>query len=1003
MRRQRSRLPAGGRIDRGEEVAFSFNGYRYFGCRGDTLASALLANGVHLVGRSFKYHRPRGILGSGAEEPNALVQLGTGARTDPNMRATTVELFEGLRAKSQNCWPSVRFDVGSINDRLSWLLPAGFYYKTFMRPARLWKFYETYIRKAAGLGRAPAERDPDRYEQQYVHCDVLVVGAGPAGLAAAMAAGETGARVIVVDEQPAFGGALLAESGRHVQIVDDTPDAWLASATEALAGLPEVTMLPRTTAFGYYADNFIGLLERVTDHLPAEAADCKPRQRLWKVRAKQVMLATGSIERSLVFAENDRPGIMLAGAARVYVNRFDVAPGSRVVVFTNNDSAYAAALDLAAAGVAVEAVVDLRNQVEGDLPRRTREAGIPVLQGYAIVATKGRHRVSAVTVMRLNDSGDGVAGDARTLVCDCVAMSGGWSPAVHLFSQSRGSLEFEELDGTFLPGEPMQAVRSVGACNGAFSLAACLSEGAAAGLAGALATGFEGGKNTVPAVTEPSEGGQRPVWRCPSDRKGARMFVDFQNDVTAKDLDLAVREGYHSIEHVKRYTTTGMGTDQGKTGNINALSIVAERLGVAVPAVGVTTFRAPYTPVPFGSIAGRHVGRLFDPVRRTPMHEWHVERGAKFEDVGQWKRARYYPRDAETMRQAVDREVRAAREGVGILDYSTLGKIDIRGPDAAEFLNRVYTNGWKKLGVGRCRYGVMLGDDGMVMDDGVTLRLAENHFLMTTTTGNAASVLSWLEEWLQTEWLDLRVYCTSVTEQYATISMCGPKARDLLSGLAPDMTLDPQSFRHMSMREGVVAGVAARVLRVSFTGEVGFEINVPSRYGRAVWEALIEAGEPFGIAPYGTEAMHVLRAEKGFFIAGQETDGTVTPIDLGMDWIVNWTKGDFIGRRSLDRADTAREDRKQLVGLLTADPDTVLDEGAQIVAKVSDKPPMEMIGHVTSSYYSPNMGRSIALAVIRSGRNRMGETLYAPMPDGPIEVTVTGPVFFDLEGERLNG
>ena len=385
------------------------------------------------------------------------------------------------------------------------------------------------------------------------------------------------------------------------------------------------------------------------------------------------------------------------------------------------------------------------------------------------------------------------------------------------------------------------------------------------------------------------------------------------------------------------------------------------------------------------------------------MHEWHVERGAKFEDVGQWKRARYYPRDAETMRQAVDREVRAAREGVGILDYSTLGKIDIRGPDAAEFLNRVYTNGWKKLGVGRCRYGVMLGDDGMVMDDGVTLRLAENHFLMTTTTGNAASVLSWLEEWLQTEWLDLRVYCTSVTEQYATISMCGPKARDLLSGLAPDMTLDPQSFRHMSMREGVVAGVAARVLRVSFTGEVGFEINVPSRYGRAVWEALIEAGEPFGIAPYGTEAMHVLRAEKGFFIAGQETDGTVTPIDLGMDWIVNWTKGDFIGRRSLDRADTAREDRKQLVGLLTADPNTVLDEGAQIVAKVSDKPPMEMIGHVTSSYYSPNMGRSIALAVIRSGRDRMGETLYAPMPDGPIEVTVTGPVFFDLEGERLNG
>jgi sarcosine oxidase subunit alpha len=481
------------------------------------------------------------------------------------------------------------------------------------------------------------------------------------------------------------------------------------------------------------------------------------------------------------------------------------------------------------------------------------------------------------------------------------------------------------------------------------------------------------------------------------------MFVDFQNDVTAKDLNLAVREGYRSIEHVKRYTTTGMGTDQGKIGNVNALAIVAGQLGVEIPAVGVTTFRAPYTPVTFGAITGRHVGVLFDPVRRTPMHEWHVEQGAEFEDVGQWKRAWYYPREEESMRQAVDREVKAAREGVGILDYSTLGKIDIRGPDAAEFLNRVYTNAWTKLAVGRCRYGVMLRDDGMVMDDGVTLRLAENHFLMTTTTGNAASVLSWLEEWLQTEWPELRVYCTSVTEQFATVSICGPKARALLAELAPKMALDGESFKHMSMLEGTVAGVTARVLRVSFTGEVGFEINVAARYGRAVWDALIAAGEPRGITPYGTEAMHVLRAEKGFFIAGQESDGTVTPIDLGMEWIVNWTKGDFIGRRSLNRSDTVREDRKQLVGLLTADPETVLDEGAQIVARLSKKPPMAMIGHVTSSYYRANLGRSIALAVIRSGRDRMGETLYAPMQDRTVEVTVTGPVFFDPEGGRLDG
>ena len=1001
MRRQRFRLPDGGRVDRAAEVAFSFNGRRYFGHKGDTLASALLANGVHLVGRSFKYHRPRGIFGSGSEEPNALVQLGAGPRTDPNMRATTVELFEGLRATSQNCWPSLRFDLRGINDRFSALLPAGFYYKTFMRPARLWMFYEKHIRKAAGLGRAPDGCDPDRYEQTHAHCDVLVIGAGPAGLAAAQAAGAAGARVILADEQAELGGSLLSEPGRQIQVGDGTPADWLGATLAGLAGMDEVTLLPRTTAFGYYADNFVGLLERVGDHLPGD--DGMLRQRLWKVRAKQVILATGAIERSLVFAENDRPGIMLAGAARTYVNRYGVAPGSRTVVFTNNDSAYAAALDMAAARVGVEAVVDLRNQVEGDWPRLAREAGIPVMQGHTITGTRGRHRVSAVSVMRLNDAGDGVAGDVRQLKCDSVAMSGGWSPAVHLFSQARGALTFDEQEGTFRPGEAMQAVRSVGACDDAARLADCLSAGVEAGRSAALNVGCDGAQIAAPAVGEPALGPMQPAWRAPSDRKGVRMFVDFQNDVTAKDLDLAVREGYHSIEHVKRYTTTGMGTDQGKTGNVNALAIVAQQLGAEIPAVGVTTFRAPYTPVTFGAITGSHVRALFDPVRRTPMHDWHVEQGAKFEDVGQWKRAWYYPRGEETMRQAVDREVKAARDGVGILDYSTLGKIDIRGPDAAEFLNRVYTNGWKKLGVGRCRYGVMLRDDGMVMDDGVTTRLGENHFLMTTTTGNAASVLSWLEEWLQTEWPDLKVYCTSVTEQYATVSICGPKARDLLAGLAPDMTLDPQNFRHMSMQEGTVAGIAARVLRVSFTGEVGFEINVPSRYGRALWDALIAEGELHGITPYGTEAMHVLRAEKGFFIAGQESDGTVTPLDLGMDWIVNWTKGDFIGRRSLSRSDTVRDDRKQLVGLFTSDPETVLDEGTQIVATVKDKPPMDMIGHVTSSYYSPNLGRSIAMAMIQGGRGRKGETLYAPMPDKVIEVTVTDPIFFDPDGQRLNG
>ena len=722
---------------------------------------------------------------------------------------------------------------------------------------------------------------------------------------------------------------------------------------------------------------------------------------MWKVRAKQIILATGAIERPLVFAENDRPGIMLASAARTYVNRYGVTPGSQVVVFTNNDSAYATALDLVKAGIDVRAIIDLRDQIEGGWLRLIHKAGIPVMQGCAVTGTKGRYRVSGVSVMSLNDGGNDVEGKIKRLKCDCVLMSGGWNPAVHLFSQSRGSLKFSEVDGNFLPDKAVQAQRAVGACNGAHSYSQCIFEGTNAGSAAANDSGFDSNVAELPKCSEPSLEPRSRVWRVPSDRKTARMFVDFQNDVTTKDLDLAVREGYSSIEHVKRYTTAGMGTDQGKTGNINALAIVADRLGAKIPAIGTTTFSAPYTPVTFGAIAGNYVGSLFDPIRRTPMHDWHVAHGATFEDVGQWKRAWYYPLENETMRQAVDREVKTARDGIGILDYSTLGKIDIRGPDAAEFLNRVYTNNWKELATGRCRYGVMLRDDGMVMDDGITTRLAENHYLMTTTTGNAGNVLSWLEEWLQTEWPDLRVYCTSVTEQYATISLCGPKARGLLSGLAPDMELDPHNFEHMSMKEGNVAGINARILRVSFTGEVSFEINVPARFGLTLWQSLIRAGESQGITPYGTEAMHVLRAEKGYFISGQETDGTVTPIDLGMEWIVSWTKGDFIGRRSLSRSDTIRDDRKQLVGLLTADPEYILDEGAQIVSTMKKKPPMEMIGHVTSSYYSPNIGRSIAMAMIRGGRGRIGETLYAPMADKTVKVTVTNPVFFDSDGERL--
>jgi sarcosine oxidase, subunit alpha len=982
------RLASGGRIDRTRPVSFTFDGRRYQAFVGDTLASALLANGVHLVSRSFKYHRPRGIFSAGAEEPNALVQLGTGARTEPNVRATQIEMFEGLAARSQNCWPSVGFDLGEVSDLLSPLFPAGFYYKTFMWPPSFWHLYERLIRRAAGMGEAPREPDPDRYDHVHAHCDVLIVGAGPAGLAAALAAGQSGARVIFADEQAELGGALLSEPSDH------PAHPWREASLAALAALPETRLLPRTTVFGYYDHNYLGMVERVTDHLGPKAPPHLPRQRLWKVRARQVVLATGAIERPLVFAGNDRPGVMLAGAARSYLNRYGVRPG-RTVVFTNNDSAYATALDLYAAKIGVT-VVDTRPELSGVLPARARAAGIRALAGHAITATRGHRKVREVEVRHLRDGQ--IEGPAEKILCDLVAVSGGWNPSIHLQSQSRARPRYDEARGIFLPGAAIQAERSAGACNGALTLAACLQDGARAGVEAATAAGFVAEMPELPAIEEVAEQPAQQLWHVPGRGKA---FVDLQNDVTAADIGLALREGYRSVEHVKRYTTTGMGTDQGKTSNVNALGIIAATTGQSIAEIGVTTFRPPYTPVTFGAIAGRNCGALFDPVRRTPMHTWHEVHGAVFEDVGQWKRPWYYPKPGETMAEAVDREVLAARKGVVILDASTLGKIDLQGRDVAEFLNRIYTNAWSKLVIGRCRYGLMLGEDGMVFDDGVTTRLGECHYLMSTTSGGAARVLAWLEEWLQTEWPELQVFCTSATDQWATISLSGPECRRLLTDLVDDVDLDPAAFAHMSMREGHVRGVPARIFRISFTGELGYEIQVPARYGLPLWEQCMAAGQKYGITPYGTEAMHVLRAEKGYIIAGQDTDGTVTPSDLGMDWIVSNQKPDFLGRRSLARADIARDDRKQLVGLLPDDPRELLEEGAPIVAEPSEQIPAVMIGHVTSSYRSPNLGRTFALAMINEGRERLGQKLYVPMEARTITVTVTDPVLIDKDGERL--
>lgn len=994
-----ARLSDGGRIDRGQLVNFTFNGRAYQGYRGDTLASALLANGVSLVARSWKYHRPRGILSAGVEEPNALVQLFDGARTVPNARMTEVSLVEGLRATSIHASPSIEFDVKAVNGWFSRLIPAGFYYKTFMASQAAWHFFEKHIRASSGLGSSPTVADPDRYEKRYAHCDVLVVGGGMAGLTAALAAGRTGARVLLCDEQAELGGWLLSSDEK----IDGLPAAqWVEQARKELSLMDEVRVLPRTTAFGYHDHNLVTLIERRADHLPAAEAPVF-RERLWKVRAKQVVLATGAHERPLVFGNNDLPGIMLASAVSIYIRRYAVLPGRRAVVFTNNDMGYDAALALQGAGASV-VVVDARSEPTGSLSQRARALGIEILAGHVVTEARGGKRVSGAVLQKI-DAKDGLSGSSRTLACDLLAVSGGFSPVIHLHCQANSKPVWDDKLAAFLPGNTAQAESSAGACRGLQSLFLCAHNGWATGTAAAQAAGFHASNTTPPRVAETQAGSLRPLWLVPHAKpvsRAPKQFVDLQNDVAASDIHLAVREGFESIEHVKRYTAMGFGTDQGKTGNINGMGIAAQVLGKTIPQVGTTTFRPNYTPVTFGAVAGLELGDAFEPVRTTAIHSWHQKQGALFEDVGQWKRPWYYPKPGEDIHAAVTREVLAVRKSCGTLDASTLGKIDIQGPDAAVLLNWVYSNAWSKLEVGKCRYGLMLDENGMVFDDGVTVRLAENHFLMHTTTGGAARVLAWLERWLQTEWPHLKVYLTTVTDHWATTALVGPKSRDVLKKLCSDVDFDDAEFPFMSWREGTVAGVKARIMRISFSGERSYEINVPAAEGLRVWEAIHAAGAPYGITPYGTETMHVLRAEKGYIIVGQDTDGSVTPVDLGMGAMVTKTK-DCLGKRSLSRSDTSRPDRKQFVGLLTDDPQIVLEEGAAIVDGPAPRIPARGLGHVTSSYASPTLGRSIALALVKGGAQRMGERVHVSMHGGRIvTATIANPVFFDPTSERQN-
>ncbi|MGO4404829.1 sarcosine oxidase subunit alpha family protein [Bosea sp. RAF48] len=994
MSGQSFRRASGGLIDRGRALTFSFDGKPYQGYAGDTLASALLANGVRLVGRSFKYHRPRGILSAGPEEPNALVELRTGARREPNTRATMIELFGGLDAASQNRWPSLAFDLLSLNGLVSPALVAGFYYKTFMWPAAFWeKLYEPLIRRAAGLGRAAGAEDPDHYEKAFAFCDVLVIGGGPAGLSAALAAGRSGARVILCDEDFRLGGRLLAEQR---QIAGKPAAEWLAATLAELESLPEVRIMPRTTIFGLYDHGIYGAVERVADHLPEPAAH-QPRQRGWRIYAKRAILAAGALERPIVFPGNDAPGVMLAGAARAYVNRYGVMPGRETVLFTAGDDGWTTARDIAAAGGKVAAIVDSRPDADPARKALADKLGARLFAGAVIEGTRGGRQLGGVSIRD-------ASGAKTALACDLLAVSNGWNPTLHLTSHQNGKPAWDEVLQCFVPGTLPPGLSVAGSAAGHFTLAQALEDGARLGREAVADAGLTPAAAEPAPATDPETTALKPVWRV-TGAKG-KAFVDYQNDVTDKDVELAAREGFRPVEHLKRYTTLGMATDQGKTSNLSGLAIMAEQTGRTIPQTGTTTFRPPYTPVAIGALAGHHRGKDFKPVRLAPTHEWSKEGGAVFIEAGQWLRAQYYPKPGEgDWLTTVNREVKAVRARVGICDVSTLGKIDIQGPDAAQFLERVYINGWKALPVGKARYGLMLREDGFVMDDGTTSRLGEHHFLMTTTTANAGRVMQHLEFCHQVLWPELDVRMVSVSEQWAQVAVAGPKARETLRGVVdPAHDISNEAFPYLAARTVTVGGgIPARLFRISFSGELAFELSVPADYGDAMMRALMRAGEPFGITPYGTEALGVLRIEKGH-VAGNELNGQTTARDLGLGKMMS-TKKDFVGRLMAGRQALVEGDRPSFVGFKPVDPSQRLRAGAHFIG-IGKAAVMENDeGYMTSVAHSPHLNHWIGLGLIRNGASRIGERVraYDPVRNGDIVVEICSPVFVDPEGNHLHG
>ncbi|WP_412507768.1 sarcosine oxidase subunit alpha family protein [Roseovarius sp. SYSU LYC5161] len=973
---------SGGQVDRSTEISFRFNDKWMKGHPGDTLASALLANGQRLVGRSFKYHRPRGILTAGSEEPNALVELRSGAYQEPNTRATTVELFDDLRANSQNHRGSLEYDLMAVTDLMSPFLSAGFYYKTFMWPKAFWeKLYEPAIRASAGLGRLSMKEDPDSYDKGFVHCDLLVIGAGPAGLSAALAAGRAGARVILADEDFTPGGRLNAETLE----VDGRPGAdWARDAVAELSAMDNVRLMPRTTVYGAFDHGIHGALERCTDHLADSGG--KPRQILWRVYSKRAVLAAGATERPIAFGNNDRPGIMLAGAVRAYANRFGVAPGRQLAVFTNNDDGWRTAADMAAKGVEVTAVIDSRDCLPVcDVP------GARHVRGAAVVDTVGRKGVKSVTLT-----------DGQVVPTDCLAVSGGWNPNVHLTCHQRGRPEWRDSLNAFVPGGELPPGMTVaGAANGALTLAAALAAGRDAADAQIADLGFSPVKAPTPdAEDEPRDGAA--FWYVRESTK--RAWLDQQNDVTVKDVKQSYREGFRAVEHLKRYTTLGMATDQGKTANIPALAIMAECTGKTVPETGTTIFRPPYTPVPMGAFGGRSRGKDFRPYRLTPSHQWAEANGATFVEVGNWMRAQWFARPGEKgWRDSVDREVEMTRNSVGICDVTTLGKIDVQGRDAAEFLNKVYANGFAKLPVGKVRYGLMLREDGIAYDDGTTARLDENHFVMTTTTANAVVVFRRLEFARQCLWPNLDVHLISTTDGWAQFAVAGPNARKLLRKVVDENhDISNEAFPFMACGEVTVCGgMPARLFRISFSGELAYEIAVPARYGNSMMDVLMQAGAEFDAVPYGTEALGVMRIEKGH-AAGNELTGQTTAHNLGMGRMVSQKK-ECIGNVLSQRPEMIRDDAVKLMGFKPVDPAQKLTAGAHFINRGETANMDNDQGWMTSVAYSPSLGHSIGLGFIQSGDTRKGEIVRAvnPLHGNEVEVEICSAHFIDPEGERL--